>query len=285
MTHDEATLPTAPGQKADPKDLQVVYRNWRGETSLRNIRPLRIEFRDTEWHPEPQWIMRAFDLDKGAWRDFALRDMAPVSAEDAGELAKRCEEAADRVAKRCMGHDAPALISIPRQPTDIDAVLIEAAAALRRMAGERDSWEAQFHSAATTASEYVEFYERHRDDFDAVGNYIPYSQMDGDIRAAEARATAAEAALTHFQDDVWGAFQTWSMALGWGITGMQPECYAMMDASIDRMLSAEAEAERLKARVAEVEKALRALLGRADTDETDLAVAVARAALAQEGTT
>lgn len=53
---------------------------------------------------------------------------------DIEALAKRCEEAADRVAKRAMGHDAPALISIPRQPTDVDAVLAEAAAALRRMA-------------------------------------------------------------------------------------------------------------------------------------------------------
>lgn len=179
-------------------------------------------------------------------------------AEDAGELAKRCEEAADRVAKRCMGHDdAPALISIPRQPTDIDAVLTEAAAALRRMAALLEVEEA-VNLSKTSA-----------------------------LLGWKDRATAAEAALTHFQDEVWGAFQTWSMALGWGITGMQPECYAMMDASIDRMLSAEAEAERLKARVAEMEKALSeavdVLAGMNDDEINEDLLPRLRAALAQEG--
>ena len=49
---------------------------------------------------------------------------------------------------------------------------------------ERDSWKEQFHNAASAASEYSEFYERHHADFDAAGNYIPHSQIDGDLRAA-----------------------------------------------------------------------------------------------------
>lgn len=69
---------------------------------------------------------------------------------------------------------------------------------------------------------------------------------DRRIAELEARAEAAEKALIRFQDEVWGAFQTWSMALGWGISGNQPECYAMMDRSVDRLISAEAELARLR---------------------------------------
>jgi hypothetical protein len=42
-------------------------------------------------------------------------------------ISERLREAADRVAKRAMGHDAQALISIPRQPYDVDAIATEAA--------------------------------------------------------------------------------------------------------------------------------------------------------------
>lgn len=73
-------------------------------------------------------------------------------------------------------------------------------ATIERVEQERDeateratSWEEQFHAAANAASVYSEFWERHVDDFDAAGNYIPHSQIDGDLRAAEARVTALEA--------------------------------------------------------------------------------------------
>ncbi len=49
-----------------------------------------------------------------------------------------------------------------------------------------ESWKAQFHSASAAASEYSEFWEQHSGEFDQFGNYIPYSQIDGDLRAAKA---------------------------------------------------------------------------------------------------
>jgi hypothetical protein len=68
---------------------------------------------------------------------------------------------------------------------------------LDRTRGERDSWEAQFHSAAAAASQYSEFWERHNGDFDMAGNYIPHSQMDGDLRATKAEIKRLKAlALT-----------------------------------------------------------------------------------------
>ena len=61
-----------------------------------------------------------------------------------------------------------------------------------------EALEADFNSAAAAASEYSEFWERHQGDFDQFGNYVPYSQMDGDLRAAKARIEALEAALRRF---------------------------------------------------------------------------------------
>jgi hypothetical protein len=48
------------------------YANWRGETSVRRIMPLEVYHGSTEWHPQPGWLLRAFDYDKHAERDFAL---------------------------------------------------------------------------------------------------------------------------------------------------------------------------------------------------------------------
>lgn len=53
---------------------KVSYRNYRGETSIRTITPLKPWYGSTEWHPEPQWFLNAFDHEKDAERDFALAD-------------------------------------------------------------------------------------------------------------------------------------------------------------------------------------------------------------------
>jgi hypothetical protein len=52
----------------------VHYTNWRGETSRRRIIPKSVRYGSTEWHPEPQWLLRAWDDDKQADREFALKD-------------------------------------------------------------------------------------------------------------------------------------------------------------------------------------------------------------------
>jgi hypothetical protein len=58
---------------------------------------------------------------------------------------------------------------------------------LDRTRVERDSWKSQFEAASAAASEYSEFWEQHNGDFDMAGNYIPHSQIDGDLRAAKAK--------------------------------------------------------------------------------------------------
>ena len=64
------------------KDIRCWYTNWRGEVTARHIRPMRIYFGSTDWHPEEQWLMEAMDLDKQQVRVFAMRDMrCPVEEE------------------------------------------------------------------------------------------------------------------------------------------------------------------------------------------------------------
>lgn len=57
-----------------PHAIIMRYTNYRGEVATRTIIPGPVSFKATEYHPEPQWIMQAFDLGKSAYRDFALRD-------------------------------------------------------------------------------------------------------------------------------------------------------------------------------------------------------------------
>ena len=57
------------------KAVRICYTNWRGETAYRNIVPGRIRWGSNEWHPGPQWLMDAYDLDKKASRTFAMEDV------------------------------------------------------------------------------------------------------------------------------------------------------------------------------------------------------------------
>jgi predicted DNA-binding transcriptional regulator YafY len=59
----------------DNQKVKILYTNWKGITSYRNIVPKSVEFKSTEWHPEEQWILNAFDVDKQADRAFALKDI------------------------------------------------------------------------------------------------------------------------------------------------------------------------------------------------------------------
>lgn len=57
----------------DPADgVSFVYTNYKGETARRNVVPFSVEFSSNEWYPEPTWLLRAWDLDRKDWRDFAL---------------------------------------------------------------------------------------------------------------------------------------------------------------------------------------------------------------------
>jgi hypothetical protein len=78
---EETDQPPPPGSR----EAVIVYTNWKGETAERRIVPGAIWFGSTKWHPAPQFLLRAFDVDKSAVRDFALKDVREwrEAAEDA----------------------------------------------------------------------------------------------------------------------------------------------------------------------------------------------------------
>jgi hypothetical protein len=62
-------------EKETTQEITIVYTNWKGETSIRRILPKQISFGSNEWHPTPQWLLEAYDLDKKDIRNFALKDI------------------------------------------------------------------------------------------------------------------------------------------------------------------------------------------------------------------
>lgn len=89
-------------------ELEFYYTNHRGETAARRVLPLRLEWGATEWHPETQWLLWAYDLDRGAERAFALSgvvhqpqlpDPAPARWTE-GDVPDEAWELLDRLAGR-----------------------------------------------------------------------------------------------------------------------------------------------------------------------------------------
>lgn len=79
MEHQPPVLPAAAAAIVLGREISFVYKNWRGETARRRAVPLGWRTGSTEWHPEPQLLMRATDLERGAEREFAFADIVPGS--------------------------------------------------------------------------------------------------------------------------------------------------------------------------------------------------------------
>lgn len=57
------------------KAVRILYTNYRHETAIRTIIPEKIWYGSTSWHPEQQWLLDAFDVEKGERRSFAIADI------------------------------------------------------------------------------------------------------------------------------------------------------------------------------------------------------------------
>lgn len=57
------------------KIVTILYINWRGVESERRIIPQELYFTSNEWHKEEQWLLKAWDLDKEDYRNFAMKDI------------------------------------------------------------------------------------------------------------------------------------------------------------------------------------------------------------------
>lgn len=55
--------------------VTIDYTNHRGERALRSIRPIRLRWGSTAYHPQAQWLLEAWDEDKRVERTFALADI------------------------------------------------------------------------------------------------------------------------------------------------------------------------------------------------------------------
>ena len=67
--------------------VEIDYTNWRGERRKRLVRVIEFWFGKSAWHPEEQWLMRAFCVESGEDRDFAvtgLHGFTPVKGTSQG---------------------------------------------------------------------------------------------------------------------------------------------------------------------------------------------------------
>ena len=59
--------------------MQILYKNYRGEYAVRNIQINSMRIGSTEYHPQHQFLLDVWDLDKNAQRDYALKDCCFLS--------------------------------------------------------------------------------------------------------------------------------------------------------------------------------------------------------------
>ena len=55
--------------------VRIDYTNYKGNRSWRTISPDTIAYSSNKWHPERQWLLRAWDSEKKAMREFAMKDI------------------------------------------------------------------------------------------------------------------------------------------------------------------------------------------------------------------
>lgn len=57
---------------------EFTYTNWKGITKTRKAQFYRVTYGSTEYHPEPQFLIHGFDLDKKDTRTYALKDIRDI---------------------------------------------------------------------------------------------------------------------------------------------------------------------------------------------------------------
>lgn len=70
-----ADLARAASIPVDAGEVVIDYTNWRGERGERIIRPTRLWWGQTQYHPKPQFLLTALDVERNALRDFAMADI------------------------------------------------------------------------------------------------------------------------------------------------------------------------------------------------------------------
>jgi predicted DNA-binding transcriptional regulator YafY len=55
--------------------LKFKYINWEGKEAVRTVKPIKLWYGKTKWHPREGWFLKALDLGKEEERDFAVKDI------------------------------------------------------------------------------------------------------------------------------------------------------------------------------------------------------------------
>lgn len=57
------------------KIVKVIYRNYKNITEERCIQPIKLWYGYNEYHLKNQWLLKCFDVKRGVYRDFAMKDI------------------------------------------------------------------------------------------------------------------------------------------------------------------------------------------------------------------
>lgn len=70
-------MPVLPGitEQGLKNPIKVEYTNYRGEKGIRTIVPISFYFGSTEYHPQEQWLVKLWDMDRQAERIYALKEI------------------------------------------------------------------------------------------------------------------------------------------------------------------------------------------------------------------
>lgn len=60
------------------KNVSFLYKNWRGETKVYEVKPMHIWYGSTDFHKEEQFFLKAMDVTRNVERDFAINDILEV---------------------------------------------------------------------------------------------------------------------------------------------------------------------------------------------------------------
>jgi len=62
--------------------IMFMYSNHEGKVERRSAATIDVFYGTTEYYPEPQWLLKAWCLDRQAERIFAMNKMTPVVSDE-----------------------------------------------------------------------------------------------------------------------------------------------------------------------------------------------------------
>lgn len=62
-------------ERISKNPIEFRYKNWKGKTSYRIVIPIDIWYGDGDFHKGRQWFLKAYDYNKDAERNFAIKDI------------------------------------------------------------------------------------------------------------------------------------------------------------------------------------------------------------------